>query len=222
MNKAIVFQPTKIYGLTRGGAFNTVRSYIYNHLGITSVPKISINHIVKTNINTFEELEAVPNPSPLTCALFGTKNQANILKTYSEQLNSIITSGSFNCEFDNYTIKGRYDGYVELDNKKFIVEVKTRTKNEFGIKRNELIQCIIYCKCMGIDNLLFVEQGTDYKLRVNSEQNVLTEYSILLEETLKRLDMLALFIKQLEIDSSKYIINQQLDLKETIKMLYWV
>ena len=156
-------------------------------------------------------------------AIAGTKNEKSVKQLYMEQTNNNIEKLSIKREFDHFKIAGRCDGVTTIGDKRYIVEIKTRSTNKFGITKSERIQCLAYCICENISGLIFIEQGTTKELVISTYDNFLQDYIVLWSVIEFDLILLCKFINKFKQDTSKYLDpNNRLIYDLVMKDLYWV
>lgn len=113
----------------------------------------SITETVKNKLN-----------SKLNCN-YGTNNENLAIKLYEEETNNKVYDNNdklYSKRYTTYAICGKTDGFVKIDNKKYIFETKNRKNRLFNkIPIYEKIQLLVYTKICNINNIIFTERLND-------------------------------------------------------------
>lgn len=206
----ISFPPSSIIKYTSAnGSTIMLEKFILKHAGI-QIPKKKIT-------------KKVPITDSIKYAQAGVKNEKNAIKMYEVQTGvQIYPAKSMNIIHDNmFQIKGRCDGITIIDDIQYVVEVKTRSTNNFGMTRQERIQCMCYCHASNIPGLVFIEYG-------KNEELLVTKYNTFLEDTKFAWDMIILdlelvcnCINMVKSNPDKFVDNQGLKQYETFLIIPW-
>jgi hypothetical protein len=200
------FAPSSLARFTSvSGTFNGVSKLILKQVGIVAPKKVM-----------------QPRSPPLH-AIAGTKNEKSVKELYAEQTGNIIEKLSIKKEFTHFKINGRCDGVTTIGDKQYIVEIKTRSTNKFGMTKPERVQCLAYCVCENINGLIFIEQGTSKELVISTYDNFLLDYIILWTIVEHDLTLLCNFINKFKANQHKYLDeNNKLMYEIVMKDIYWV
>lgn len=188
-----------------GSTWLGIRRYLHTKTG-TAKPQPIKKQIVKTDKvavpQTFEEAKV----SRITPALFGSANEKSIAEKFAEQTGSKIEkSKKFTYSFGDFSITGRCDGITTIDDKQYIVEIKTRVTAELGMTIKERIQCLAYCECMAIPGLIFIEQDQTGDLVIFYHDNFADLYSATWTRVLHDLQSMCDTIIKIKDDPGYYI-----------------
>lgn len=199
------FSPSSLARFTSmGGTYKGISKFILKQVGIVEPPKPKVRR------------------AP-THTVIGIKNEKTVKQLYFEQTGNPIQPLNVKKEFTHYTINGRCDGVTCIGDKKYIIEIKTRSTNNFGMSKAELIQCLAYCVCADIGGLIFIEQGTSKELVISTYDNFLSDYIGVWMMVEFDLILLNNFITIFKADYQKYIgPDNKLMYNILLKYLYWV
>lgn len=160
---------------------------------------------------------------PLKYAKVGVKNEKNAIKEY-EQKTGIQVQPARSIKIihdDKFQIRGRCDGLAIIDDIQYVVEVKTRSTNNFGMTRQERIQCICYCQGTNSPGLIFIEHGKNEELMVEKYDNFLEDTRFAWDMMVLDLDIVCTFIDNIKSNPGKYIDNYKLKSYEAFSMIPW-
>lgn len=160
---------------------------------------------------------------PLKYARVGVKIEKNVVKMYEQQTGIQVHPGktiNIICG-DKFQIKGRCDGQAIINGIQYIIEVKTRSTNNFGMTKQERIQCMCYCQGTESPGLIFVEYGKDDELIIGKYDNFLEDTRFAWDMMLLDLDIVCNFIDNVKNDPGKYIEDNKLKPYETFSMVPW-
>ena len=153
----------------------------------------------------------------------GVKNEKNAIKIYEEQFGiqvyppksmAIIRSNKFQ-------VKGRCDGLAVIDNVQYVVEVKTRSTNNFGMTRQERIQCICYCQGTNSPGLIFVEHGKNGEMMVQKYETFREDTSFAWDMIMLDLEIVCNCIDSVKSNPGRFVDNYSLKQYETFLMIPW-
>jgi hypothetical protein len=135
-------------------------SNIVNNLNYSNQEKFKIKNELERNI---------------TCN-YGINTELESIKKYEMITNNKVYNNNsklYTLEINNYKICGKVDGFVKINNKEYIFEIKNRKNKIFSIiPIYEEIQLLIYTKLIKNKNILFV-QNIDNDINVN----ILNDYT---------------------------------------------
>lgn len=158
---------------------------------------------------------------------YGSNTENIAIKLYEEETKQKVYNNNdelFVMEYNNYKICGKVDGFIDINNKTYLLEVKNRKNRIFNIiPLYEQIQLISYTKLCNNTNIIFLQCIND-KIDIKTLDNYAHDY--LWDDVINKLNIYVNFVYMLRNnDILRYnflentIKNKYKFLK---KYLYWL
>lgn len=218
------FSATNIYGIINSKI--VLEKLIYKKLNIEK-PKKKITKIYKLakSCNLHEYTKNIENCQNTTekkilTMQFGTVNEQFVIDEYKKLYGYEITKNKKLVveEFGNFEISGIPDGYVTIDDKKYIVEIKTRVANIKPISANERVQILIYCNLANVNGVIFI-QCLNNELHITKYEDYKNDYNNLWKMVISRLNIISTFLDN--VDNTILTKNDVVDYDKLAKKIYW-
>jgi hypothetical protein len=143
---------------------------------------LQYNKLEKSVIKT--EIEKIINCN------YGINTESIGIKKYEQLTNSKVYNSNIQLyviNFDNYKICGKVDGFVKINNKEYLIEIKNRKNKLFDtIPIYEQIQILAYTKLVNNNNIVFI-QNINKDININILDNYINDN--LWNEIIKKLNL---------------------------------
>ena len=229
----VIFSPRDLYKYTSlSKSPESIKNIIRAYTGIKKKEIQKEDNIIRlkstgvvemrpatTEVNkTNSESTEVNNKRKLESAILGAKIEKQIAITFTPKLvNKMVYK-----EFDDFIIKGYCDGITIIDDKQYVVEIKTRITSKPVMTIAEKIQCLAYNNCLNIPNLKFIQCINEDQIIDAEYINFSIGYRILWERVLFDLKCISIIIREILSKPHKYIVDEDLNMEEISKIIYWI